>query len=43
MARRRGLPVVVTNVHEHPMFEPLRLLWAEAGLDVAELNKLLKR
>lgn len=33
-AIRSGLPVVVPNVHEHPLFEPLRLLWAEAGLDV---------
>lgn len=33
-AIRSGLPVVVTNVHEHPLFEQLRPLWAEAGLDV---------
>lgn len=33
-AIRSALPVVVTNVHEHPLFEPLRSLWAEAGLDV---------
>ena len=33
-AIRSGLPVVVPNVHEHPLFEPLRVLWAEAGLDV---------
>lgn len=33
-AIRSGRPVVVPNVHQHPLFEPLRALWAEAGLDV---------
>lgn len=33
-AIRSGAPVVVPNVHDHPLFDPVRLAWAEAGLDV---------
>lgn len=33
-AIRTGVPVVIPNVHDHPLFDPVRLAWAEAGLDV---------
>lgn len=33
-AMRTAGPVVIPNVHDHPLFEPIRAAWAEAGLDV---------